>query len=113
MNDMQTPPHVTRRRPRLVAVLIGSGVLVLIAVPAAVSGFLAFVSFTGCFLDCSEPHPFGGALWTVITLALLALPVLAGLLVARTTGPRATVGLVLAGLVLAVLLSFSWLIGMV
>ena len=88
MSHAQTPPPVAQRRPRLAAALIGFGMLVLIAVPAAFSGFLAIISFSGCFLGWSEPHPIRGVLWTVITLVLLALPVLTGLIVTRT--PRSS-----------------------
>jgi hypothetical protein len=70
------------RRPGL-GVLAGLGVLVLVAVPAGWSAYFALVSFTGCFIECSEPEPGTGVLWGSLALFFLGLPVLAGLIVAR------------------------------
>ena len=53
------------------------------AVPAFWAGVFAYASFTGCFFSCAEPAPLAGILWTLVALWLLALPVAAGIAVAR------------------------------
>lgn len=59
-----------------VRVLIGSVTAAVAAGGALVSWFVAFVTFTGCFISCDEPNELGG-------LALMALTaILVGLFVA-------------------------------
>ena len=41
----------------MLAVLLG---WLIVGYPAAILAFIAMVSFSGCFLECSEPDPFGG-----------------------------------------------------
>jgi hypothetical protein len=70
---------------RVSAVLIGLAVLIVIAVPAASSGLMAYISFTGCFLGCTEIHPLRGVFYAAVALVLLAAPVLVTLLLTRPT----------------------------
>jgi len=64
-------------------VLVGLVVLAVVAVPAAWSGLFALAAFSGCFIECSQPQPGRGALWAGIAIFLIALPVFAGLAIAR------------------------------
>ena len=73
-----------RRHPRLYGTLVGVGVFALVAVPAFWSGFLALYAFSG------EPYPLAGAVWALVALALLALPVIAGVTVARAISASGT-----------------------
>ena len=67
---------------------MGLGVLALVAVPVAVSGYFALAAFTGCFLGCSDPEPLVGILYVVTALVLLAIPVIAGRYTARAPSAR-------------------------
>lgn len=62
---------------------MGLLVLVVVAVPAGWTALLAYISFSGCFLECRETQPVRGIVWASITVALLACPVLAGLMTAK------------------------------
>jgi hypothetical protein len=100
-----------RRHPRLYGTLVGLGVFALVAVPAAWSIFLAGVAFSGCLMGCSEPEPLLGAVWALSALALLALPVITGVLVAKAiTGiSRSVMALMILALLLCmVVLWFTW-----
>jgi hypothetical protein len=102
-----------RRHPLLYGNLVGLGVFALVAVPAAWSGFLAVASFSGCFIsgECSEPEPLAGAVWALSALALLALPVITGVLVARAISgiSRSVMALMILALLLCmVVLWFIW-----
>lgn len=77
-----------RRRSIALGLIVGAAVLALIAVPAVFTAMAAVASFSGCFLACSAPEPVDGALWTGLTLVLLALPVVAGLMAARVRSMR-------------------------
>jgi len=68
---------------RVSAGLIGLAVLIVVAVPAASIGLMAYISFSGCFMGCAEPHPLRGVVYTVVALVLLAAPVLVAVLLAR------------------------------
>jgi hypothetical protein len=70
------------RRPGL-GILAGLVVLLIVAVPAGILVWFALLAFSGCFIECSQPQPAVGALWGGLAIFLLALPVAAGLLVAR------------------------------
>ena len=100
------PPAVTpARRPGL-GLLVGLAVLVLVAVPAAVSAYFSLLGFVGWN---SDPEPAVGALWGAIALLLLALPVLAGLVTAGVPlwrGRRVAPAWVAAGAVTAVVLAW-------
>ena len=52
-------------------VLIATTLVLAGAGGAAVSGFIASVLYSGCFLTCSERNPVGGALFGLLALALL------------------------------------------
>jgi hypothetical protein len=68
--------------------LVGLVVLLAVALPAFWTAFAAYASFSGCFLECSEPEPAVGAVWAAITLFLLALPITVGIAVARIPPAR-------------------------
>lgn len=86
------------RRPGR-GLLVGIGVFLVICVPAAGTAYLAVISLSGCLLECSHPAPVRGAMWTLVTLVLLAAPVAVGLTVARV--PLRRSGPWLLGLVVA------------
>jgi hypothetical protein len=77
-----TPPD---RRPAQ-AVIVGLGVLALVALPAIATAFFAL----GSFRWSEPPEPSVGALWAAITLILLSLPVAVGLVTARQKSPRSS-----------------------
>ncbi|WP_139005284.1 hypothetical protein [Arthrobacter crystallopoietes] len=66
-----------KRRTRIIsavlAVLLG---WLIVGYPAAILAFIAMVSFSGCFLECSEPDPLGGVLTLSAALILVAAPLL-------------------------------------
>jgi hypothetical protein len=83
-NDVQRVPTPRASAKRCLAGLgVGLGVLALVAVPAAYVAFGAWVSFSGCFIQCSESEPVVGTFYAAIALLLLAVPVVAGLVTAR------------------------------
>ena len=49
------------------------------------TGLVAYASFTGCFISCSEPEPGAGLVWSAVAAVLLALPLALGL---STAGVR-------------------------
>ena len=77
------PTHRASRKRRLAALGVGVGVLAVVAVPAGLAAFGAMISFSGCFLTCSESEPLIGAFLVGVALYLLAVPVVAGLVTAR------------------------------
>lgn len=91
------------RRPGR-GLLVAVGVFLVICVPAAGSAYLAVISLSGCLIECSDPAPVRGAWWTLVTLVLLAAPVVVGLIVARV--PLRRSGPWLLGLVVAASLGF-------
>lgn len=92
---------------RLAGAVVGLGVLALVAVPAFWTAVFAHAGFTGCFMGCSTPQPWIGALWAGVSLLLLILPVAAGFVTARV---RSRWGWVLAVLI-AVVLLIAWILG--
>jgi len=68
---------------------------------AAVLGFVAAVTWSGCFISCTGANHGGGFLLGLLALCLLAAgPVLAGVLLRSCGWVAATIGLpVLVGLV--------------
>jgi hypothetical protein len=83
-NDVQGVPTARASgKRRLAGIAVGLGVLALVAVPAGFTAFAALVSFSGCFIECSEPEPIVGVLYVAIALVLLAVPLVAGLVTAR------------------------------
>jgi hypothetical protein len=100
-NDVQRVP--ASRAPgkrRLAGLAVGLGVLVLVAVPLGYIAFAALVSFSGCFIECSEPEPMVGVLYAAIALLLLAVPLVAGLVTARVlTAPGWRIALTIAVLI--------------
>jgi len=100
------------RRPsawrRLAGLAVGITALLALGYPVFVTALLANFSFTGCFLECSAPHPGQGVVWSVVTALLLAVPVFLGLsiarvrsLVARLSAAAAIVAVVAAWAVLS------------
>ena len=96
----QSVPSAGGRHPHLYGMLVALAGLLLVALPAAVSAFSAAVLFTGCPTDgigrssehglfaCHEAQPLMGTLAALVDLALLALPVIAGVLTARAVSRR-------------------------
>jgi hypothetical protein len=81
--------------------LAGLAVFGVVAIPAGWSAYFSLVSFTGCFIECTEPAPGVAAMWASMAILLLALPIATGLIVARVPLRRGWPWLVgLAGLLL-------------
>lgn len=100
-NDVQRvpTPRASGKR-RLAGLAVGLGVLALVAVPAGFTAFAALVSFSGCFIQCSESEPVIGVLYAALALLLLAVPVVAGLVTARVlTAPGWRIALTIAALI--------------
>lgn len=54
-------------------VFIGAAVAIAAGFGAFVTWFIAFVTFTGCFISCSEPNELGGMGLMVGTAALVGI----------------------------------------
>ena len=54
--------------------------------------FIAMVSFSGCFLECSEPDPFGGVLTLSAALILVAAPLLVAWSILKPGSPAGSGG---------------------
>lgn len=96
------------RRPVL-GVLVGLGMLAVVAVPAAWFAYFSLLGFIGW---SSDPEPAVGVLWGAMALVTLAVPVLIGLAVARVSlrrGHRVRIAAVAAGGLLVAVLSIWWL----
>ena len=105
-NDVQRvpAPRASGKRP-LAGLAVGLGVLALVAVPAGFVAFAALVSFSGCFIECSEAEPLVGVLYAAIAMLLLAIPLVAGLVTARVlTAPGWRIALTIVGLIVGL----SW-----
>ena len=87
MTSTGAAPRTPRRRP-LLGVLAAAAASTVVAVPAFWTGVFAYASFSGCFLECGEPDPGAGLVWSGLTLLLLAFPVTVGLLVGGAGGRR-------------------------
>ncbi len=85
MTEMRTyaPAAAPTAQPWWKAVVVG--LTVLVGLPASlVAGFAAAITWTGCFLSCSDPNPLLGFGLGVLALALLlAGPALAWVLYRR------------------------------
>jgi drug/metabolite transporter (DMT)-like permease len=117
----QSVPSAGERHPHLYGMLVALAGLLLVALPAAVSAFSAAFSFTGCTTDgigrssehehgifaCHEAQPLMGTLAALVALALLALPVIAGVLTARQFSRRPGSARALKILALVVLLGMA------
>jgi hypothetical protein len=105
-NDVHgVPTQRASVKRRLASLGVGVGVLAVVALPLGFAGFAALASFSGCFLECSEPEPLVGALWAGIALFLLAVPVVAGLVTARVlTAPGWSIALGLTAVFLGFVL---------
>ena len=67
--------------------IVGVGVLALVALPAFMTAFFALASFRWS----EPPEPLAGTLSAGITLILLSLPVVAGVATTRQRSPRRSV----------------------
>lgn len=54
-------------------VFIGAAVAIAAGSAALVTWFIALVTFTGCFISCSEPNELGGIGLMVVTSALVGI----------------------------------------
>ena len=75
----------------LACVVVGIGVLAVVAVPAMLAAYLSLALFLGwgCEMGCSDPRPLTGVVFAGVALILLTAPVIAGLATARVlTGRR-------------------------
>lgn len=105
----ETEAERTRRPPsarRWSGVVVGIGVLALVAVPAVVTAFFALASFRWS----EPPEPAVGALWAGITVILLSLPIAAGLVTARAKRVQSPRGWLIIALAATVLIAFWRLI---
>jgi hypothetical protein len=59
------------RRPGL-GILAGLAVLLIVALPAGVLVWFAFLAFSGCFIECSKPQPAVGTLWAAEAVRLIS-----------------------------------------
>ena len=84
----ESEPRPSTRR-RLAGVVAGLVTLVLLGYPILATALLTYSSFSGCFLECSEPQPGRGVVWSLLTAALLAVPVFLGLAVGGVRSRRA------------------------
>ncbi len=77
-----------KRRTRIIsavlAVLLG---WLIVGYPAAILAFIGMVSFSGCFLECSEPDPLGGVLTFGAALLLVAAPLLVAWSILKPASP--------------------------
>ncbi len=83
----------------------------VIAVPAFWAATFALAGFTGCFIECAQPGPTIGVLWTGIALVLLACPVVAGLVAVWVRSRRGW--LIVAAAVVILLAGYRALQGVV
>jgi hypothetical protein len=88
---------------RVAGVVAGLVALALLGYPILVTAMLAYVSFSGCFIDCGAPQPGRGVAWSVLTALLLAAPACLGLAVAgaRRRGAWLTAGGAVVAVVVA------------
>ncbi|WP_147264092.1 hypothetical protein [Desertihabitans brevis] len=94
------------RRRWVVGISTAVLLLAVVAMPVFYAFVLAVASFSGCFLECTEPNIGAGVGLTVAIVVLLALPVVGGVAVARLhSSSRNAVGVaILAVVVMALLL---------
>ena len=79
------PPSTTRESVGRVLTILAS---VFGPPAAAFTAFCAAITWSGCFIECSQPHgdhTTGGLLWLLAVALLLAGPVLAASMVRRAT----------------------------
>ncbi len=101
-HEVPEGPRSTRRRSGLLGILAGLVTCALVAVPMVYAAMFAVAGYTGCFLECSEPEPLVGLMWTGVTILLLALPVVTGVVAARvrTLGGWVAVAIVVVVLII-------------
>lgn len=91
----------TRIISAVVAVLLG---WLIVGYPAAVLAFIAMISFSGCFLECSKPDPLGGVLASGAALILVAGPVLVAWSILKPGSPAWKFGAAAVAVLAAVFL---------
>jgi hypothetical protein len=90
----QSGPSARGRHPHLSGMLVALLMAIFVAIPFLLSASEAILSFNGCpdggpvtteqgIFSCHEPERLKGTLASLVALALLALPVIAGVLTAR------------------------------
>lgn len=103
--DLSTPtlpaPHVRSGAMTAVKATVATVLVCAGLGGALVTGAIAYIVFSGCFMGCSDANPLGGALLGLLALGLLAgLPLLAAVMwrTARTwTAVKVWAGVVLGG----------------
>ncbi|EMY35650.1 hypothetical protein D477_003108 [Arthrobacter crystallopoietes BAB-32] len=74
----------TRIISAVLAVLLG---WLVVCYPAFLLALVSMFSFSGCFLECTEPDPLAGVLFLGAALVLAAAPVLLGWSILRPGSP--------------------------
>ncbi len=69
---------------------MGLVLLVVVIGPAAVTALFSWTSFTGCAISCTPSQPAIGAAMALVTVVILALPLLAAWVVRRGRRPPLT-----------------------
>ena len=76
---------------RVLKVVLAVALVAAALAAAALAAFAAHVTYTGCFISCSDPKPGAGALLGLLAAALVAAGPLLTWLRWRTTGSRRAV----------------------
>ena len=79
-----------RPRPKVLAWAVGLLLLLVVVGPAAVAALFSWTSFTGRAIWQTPPQPAIGVAMALVTLGILALPLLAGWVVRRRRRPPLT-----------------------
>ncbi len=74
----------------MLAWVVGLVLLVVVIGPAAVTALFSWTSFTGCAIWCTPSQPAIGAAMALVTVVILALPLLAAWVVRRGHRPPLT-----------------------
>jgi hypothetical protein len=86
------PPSLASHRPAIWRIVLTVVVAVFGPLSAAVAGFAAIITWSGCFLSCTGANHGGGFLLGLLALGLLASgPVLAWVLLRSIVWVAATI----------------------